>query len=101
MVNRGVARGYLETFSCDVAHCTIYLDFRNDVNHQDIHNSGRHPFTIMFKDKSRHDHDGNHSPRQYICNLSILQASDILSLDLTDVVISEKAVSGSRTSLMI
>ena len=101
MVNRGVAQEDIWKHSAMMMHCTIYLDFRNGVNHQDIHNSGSHPFTIMFKDKSRHDHDGNHSPRQYICNLSILQASDILSLDLTDVVISEKAVSGSRTSLMI
>lgn len=78
-----------------VVHCTRLLSL---TIHQAAHNAWCKPFN-MFQDKNWHDWDDNYSPScwEYICNLSILQANDFLPVDLTDVLNSEKAISGSRT----
>lgn len=95
--SRSCWRRKLETFSCDMVSGVLNLG--NGVIHQAFHNAWCHPFNNMFKDKSRHDCNGNHSPScwQYVCNLRVLQANDVLPVDLTDVMIGEEAISGSRT----
>lgn len=74
---------------------------RHRVVHGRPQQTSRHLLNHVFIDELGHDRDGHGSGGggEDVFDLGVLQANDVLAVDLTDVVVSQHAVTCSRPVL--